>query len=84
MTVSKKTDGQAEGMVGSEKLAGGGESQGGAYPNPHTGKEKDEKSNMEGFLGHGGQSMMAYHGTGQLGEDDVEGQENDNAPAGGD
>jgi hypothetical protein len=52
------------------------ESQGGAYPNPHTGKEAAGKS--EGF--HGGQSEAAYHGTGQLGEDDVEGEENVNSP----
>jgi hypothetical protein len=51
------------------------ESQGGAYPNPHTGKEAAGKS--EGF--HGGQSAAAYHGTGQLGEKDVEGQENLNS-----
>lgn len=37
-----------------------GESQGGAYPNPHTGKEGG------GF--DGGQSGRAYHGTGQLGD----------------
>ena len=55
----------------------GGESQGGAYPNPHTGKEEAGKS--AGF--HGGQSGTAYHGTGQLGEDDVEGQENLNSAA---
>lgn len=51
------------------------ESQGGAYPNPHTGKEAAGKS--EGF--HGGQSKAAYHGTGQLGEEEVEGQENVNS-----
>lgn len=36
----------------------GGESGGGAYPNPHTGKEPAS----DGFFGHGGQSEMAYHG----------------------
>ena len=43
-----------------ETRKGSGESQGGAYPNPHTGKKG----------GHfdGGQSERAYHGTGQLGE----------------
>jgi hypothetical protein len=51
------------------------ESQGGAYPNPHSGKEAAGKS--EGF--HGGQSKAAYHGTGQLGEEDVEGKENANS-----
>jgi hypothetical protein len=58
---------------------GEGESQGGAYPNPHTGKEEAGKS--EGF--HGGQSKAAYHGTGQLGEEDVAGQQNVNSPAKG-
>lgn len=52
------------------------ESQGGAYPNPHTGKE--EAGESEGF--HGGQSGAAYHGTGQLGDKEVEGQENVNSP----
>jgi hypothetical protein len=51
------------------------ESQGGAYPNPHQGKEAAGKS--EGF--HGGQSKAAYHGTGQLGDESVEGQENVNS-----
>ena len=42
------------------KLDGAGESQGGAYPNPHQGK--DEEGGPGGFLGHGGQSRMAYSG----------------------
>lgn len=53
------------------------ESQGGAYPNPHTGKQDEGRS--EGF--HGGQSKAAYHGTGQLGDEEVEGQENVNSPS---
>lgn len=57
---------------------GGGDSGGGAYPNPHTGKEGDK---ADGFQGHGGQSEMEYHGTGQLGEDKV--GSNANAPAKG-
>ena len=57
---------------------GGGESGGGAYPNPHAGK----KPTKDGLLGSGGQSEMSYHGTGQLGEDEVEGG-NPNAPAAG-
>ena len=55
--------------------AGGGDSGGGAYPNPHTGK----KPGKDGFLGSGGQSEMPYHGNGQLGEQSVGG--NANAPA---
>jgi hypothetical protein len=58
---------------------GGGDSGGGAYPNPHSGKEGG--GGKEGFLGTGGQTEMPYHGPGQLGEDDVDGGENPNAPA---
>lgn len=46
-----------------------GESGGGAYPNPHTGKE--------GGNWHGGQTEQAYHGTGQLGEQKTGEQPND-------
>jgi len=56
-------------------MAGGepntGESGGGAYPNPHTGRSEG------GF--HGGQSTAGYFGHGQLGSEDV--AENDNAVA---
>ena len=55
--------------------AGGGDSGGGAYPNPHSGKD----GKRGGFMDHGGQTRMPYHGTGQLGEDDTGG--NANAPA---
>ena len=55
--------------------SGGGDSGGGAYPNPHTGKAG---GGNEGFLGHGGQTEMPYHGTGRLGEDVTGG--NANAP----
>ena len=55
--------------------AGGGDSGGGAYPNPHSGK----KGGKDGFMGHGGQTEMPYHGKGQLGEQVTEG--NENAPA---
>lgn len=41
----------------------GGDSAGGADQNPHEGKEGD--SSIGGFLGHGGQSEIAYHGAGQ-------------------
>ena len=48
--------------------SGGGQAGGGAYPNPHTGKEGD--SDREGFMGHGGQTEQPYHGPGQLGDDE--------------
>lgn len=53
----------------------GGQSGGGAYPNPYsrTGRNPEEG---EGF--HGGQSIAGYHGKGQLGSEDV--GETDNAP----
>jgi len=47
-----------------------GESGGGAYPNPHTGKDKGSF--------HGGQSEPGYFGKGQLGDKDV--GETHNAP----
>ena len=56
--------------------SGGGDSGGGAYPNPHSGKQGGK---TDGYMGHGGQSEMPYHGKGQLGEDKV--GENANAPA---
>ncbi|HEX8364261.1 MAG TPA: hypothetical protein VF603_03140 [Allosphingosinicella sp.] len=52
----------------SDKLAGrsgGGQSGGGAYPNPHSGKDGDRG----GFFDHGGQTEMPYHGPGRLGDD---------------
>ena len=55
---------------------GGGQAGGGAYPNPHTGKEGGKN---EGFMGHGGQTEMPYHGTGQLGETDTGGNPNEGA-----
>ncbi|HEX8839502.1 MAG TPA: hypothetical protein VF750_03415 [Sphingomicrobium sp.] len=71
-TEMKKTDDNGE--LASRRDEGGlpntGESGGGAYPNPHTGKEKG------GF--HGGQSDPGYFGKGQLGDKDV--GENENAP----
>ncbi len=59
--------------------SGGGDSGGGAYPNPHTGKEGE--AGNEGWMGHGGESDINYFGTGRLGGKDV--GENANAPAEG-
>ena len=60
---------------GSNGRKGGGESGGGPYPNPHRGKA----GSKEGFLGSGGQTEKAYHGRGQLGDDET--GDNPNAPA---
>ena len=54
-------------------LPNSGESGGGPYPNPHSGKSE------RGDEFHGGQSVFGYHGDGQLGSESV--AENDNAPA---
>ena len=75
MAERNKVDEQAEAERQTGRK-GAGESGGGAYPNPHTGKEE---GGMSGFQGHGGASKMEYHGTGQLGEQEV--GENANAPA---
>lgn len=72
MTEERKGD---NGGIGFAR-EGGGESGGGAYDNPHQGK----KEGSGGFMGHGGQSEQAYHGTGQLGEEKV--GANANSPAG--
>jgi len=50
-----------------------GESGGGAYPNPHRGKKP--ATSPGDFLGHGGQTEIGYHGSGQLGEQVVDDQE---------
>ena len=51
------------------------ESSGGAYPNPHTGKGKQEDVGG-GFMGHGGQSHVDYSGTGDGDTDGEVGNEN--------
>ena len=53
-----------------------GESGGGPYPNPYSGKDADGEE-AEEF--HGGQGEQAYYGKGQLGEKDV--GETHNAPS---
>ncbi|HEX6374764.1 MAG TPA: hypothetical protein VFZ91_03485 [Allosphingosinicella sp.] len=55
--------------------AGGGDSGGGPYPNPHRGKRESK----DRFTGGGGQTDRAYHGHGRLGDEAV--GDNANAPA---
>lgn len=57
----------------------GGESAGGAYPNPHSGKEDKREGGTGGFMGHGGQSHIDYSGPG---DKDDKGTGNPNAPTG--
>jgi hypothetical protein len=52
-----------------------GESGGGPYPNPHTGKDGG-KHPRNSFMGHGGQTEQAYHGPQQLGDEAIEEQPN--------
>jgi hypothetical protein len=54
--LSRKDPEALEKMNGRE---GGGDSGGGAYPNPHTGKGGSDR---EGYMGHGGQTGMPYEG----------------------
>lgn len=53
----------------------GGESGGGDYPNAQSGKSEG----TGGFMGHGGQTEVAYSGTGQGGHDDDPEVGNENA-----
>jgi hypothetical protein len=62
---------RTDGVEASHPRAAGGESGGGAYPNPHTGKADKDKDDPGAFLGTGGQSGVDYHGPGQLGDEDV-------------
>lgn len=65
-TEAKPADGVSG--PGTSGRQGGGESGGGAYPNPHTGSgAKHDGSAPEDFTGHGGQTDIGYHGPGQLG-----------------
>jgi len=55
-----RSDGVSD--VDTHGRSSGGDSGGGAYPNPHTGKE--ERGESEGF--GGGQSEQRYYGGGKL------------------
>lgn len=63
-------------MAGGE--ANPGESGGGPYPNPYSGKD-GSADGPDKLMGHGGQGKQGYYGKGQLGDKDVGGT--DNAPA---
>lgn len=54
----------------------GGQSAGAAYPNPYRGKKGDGQFGT--FMGHGGQSEIAYHGPGHRGQRAVDDDENRN------
>ena len=54
--------GQRDGVQDTPAKHQGGESGGGAYPNPQSGK--DDAGENSGFLGHGGQTEIDYSGTG--------------------
>jgi len=61
-------DGVSDSPGGGAEVQGrsaGGESGGGAYPNANTGRTPTSG----GFMGHGGQTEMDYHGGGQGGDD---------------
>jgi len=70
MVQDKSTPGPVSGEI-KGAMASGGESQGEARPTSATGKKP-------GF--HGGQTEQGYHGTGQLGADEV-GDGNPNGPS---
>lgn len=71
--------GTPDGVNQSDARTAGGESGGGGYDNPHTGKDGD--SDASGFLGHGGQTEIGYHGGGQASSQGIATQ---NATAEGD
>lgn len=62
---------------GAAGRGGMGESGGGPYPNPHTGKGKEAREG--GFGKHGGQTVNGYHGPQQLGDREVDPEGNPNA-----
>lgn len=65
--------------------ATGGSDDAAPYPNPHSGKDDEEREHVaDGPLSHGGQSTMAYHGSGRLGERKTKPEGNPNAGAGED
>ena len=55
-----QADGGSAPPQSQSRSGGTGESGGGAYPNPHTGKPG--KNDPGSFMGHGGQSEIDYSG----------------------
>lgn len=72
-----RSDGVSD--VGSDRRGGGGESGGGRYDNPHSGKE--EAGESTGF--EGGQSSRDYYGPGQLGGEKADPDETGTVGQGG-
>ncbi len=70
-----RAKGEPDGVNESETRSAGGESSGGSYRNPHEGK--DGAGGAGGFMGHGGQTEISYHGGGQAGGGETP---NPNAP----
>jgi hypothetical protein len=62
-----RNKGGADGVNASGARAPGGESGGAHYDNPHTGKDGD--GDASGFMGHGGQTDIGFHGGGQAGDE---------------
>ncbi len=77
-TSSPKRSGDGVNDLADDSESPGGESGGAPYPNPHHGKEG---GSFGTFMGHGGQSDIAYHGSGHLGEKDVDDGDNRNGVA---
>lgn len=68
-----------------DRGATGGSDDAAPYPNPHSGKDEDEREGVaDGPLSHGGQSAMGYHGSGRLGAQKTKPEGNANAGAGED
>ncbi len=85
MSQAERSEAERLKETGAGRAQQGGESAGGAYPNPHTGKEERGESGKGpggGFMGHGGQSGIDYHGPGQLGDEDIGGNANSVAKTG--
>jgi hypothetical protein len=68
-------DGLKGAADGTNRPDSGGGDGGRPYPNPHTGKGR-RKGTFQG-----GQTVRAYHGPQQLGDEEIDGKDNPNAAA---